>query len=368
MSFFDEVDEPRTPPRTAPRRRRPSGGGSRPPGNQQSIQTRRAVLIVVLIVVVVLIALGVHSCQVSARNSALKSYTNSVSSLITQSNSTGSKLFGILSSGPSSANATGVTNSINTTLTSAEGELRTAQNLSVPDQVKDAQAKLLLTMQMRVDAITQISNQIQPALGTSASRNAINVIAAQMEYLYASDVVYKGYVTKEIAAALHDAGIAVGPPNGQTIAGGQFVPDVQWVQPTFITNELHASGSGGQTGKLAPGTHGHQLNSVSVAGTTLQTGSANTITANPAPTFTLNFANSGQNNETNVTCKVVVSGTSDSGSSVVAETFAGKPATCTVKLKSPPTAGTATVVATIVPVRGEKITSNNSLSFPVTFQ
>ena len=56
-----------------------------------------------LLVVVILIALGVHSCQVSQRNSALKSYTNDVSSVITDSNNTGQQLFKILSSGVSSA-------------------------------------------------------------------------------------------------------------------------------------------------------------------------------------------------------------------------------------------------------------------------
>ena len=40
-----------------------------------------------------LIALGVHSCQVSARTSALKAYADNVSSLIPESNQTGSQLF-----------------------------------------------------------------------------------------------------------------------------------------------------------------------------------------------------------------------------------------------------------------------------------
>ena len=371
MSFFDDVDEqPRTTPRAQPRRSRSSGGGRRPPRSQQSVQTRRVVAAVVLLVVVILIALGVHSCQVSQRNSALKSYTNDVSSVITDSNNTGQQLFKILSSGVSSASGTSVYNSITQTLSQAKKQLATAKGFSVPDQVKTANQNLLLALQMRVDGIANIAQQIQPALGNSTSKDAIYTIAAEIARLYSSDVVYKDYTTKEIAAALHGAGIAVGAPNGQNIAGGQFVPDVSWVTPTFLADQLHVTlpQSNNGNGKFVPGLHGHILNSVSVAGTTLQTGSPNTIPASPAPKFTLSFTNGGHFNELNVVCKVTVSGTSDGGQTTVPETFAGKSTTCTVPLKSVPATGTATVVATIEPVQGETNIADNTLSFPVTFQ
>ena len=151
-----------------------------------------------------------------------------------------------------------------------------------------------------------------------------------------------------------------------TINGDQFVPNVEWTQPDFVTSQLKPGAE--TTGKVAPGLHGHSLDSVSVAGTTLQTGSTNTIPAKPPPTFKLNFTNGGTNNENNVVCKVSVTGTSVSGQTVVPQTIAGQKATCKVTLTSSPPAGTDTVVATIEPVPGEKNKSNNSLSFPVTFQ
>jgi hypothetical protein len=367
VSFFDEVDEPRTPPRTQPRRRRPSGTGRRPPGDQQSIQARRGVAAAALLIVVILIALGVHSCQVSAANSALKDYTNNVSSLIQESDATGKQLFDALSGGANSGTATSLQNTINKILASAQSELNRAQGLSAADQLKSAQSELVLAMRMRASGISTIASQIQPALGTSTSKDAINAIAGATAQFYASDVLYKDYVAPAIAAALHNAGIAVGA-NGESISGGQFVVDVQWVNPTFIAAALHVSLPGTRPGKVAPGLHGHKLDSVSVAGTTLQTGSTNSITASPAPTFTLNFTNGGTNNETNVVCEVSVSGTGVSGQKIVPETFAGQSATCQVALSSSPAAGTQTVVATIKPVPGEKNTSNNSLSFPVTFK
>jgi hypothetical protein len=372
LSFFDEADEPQTARRTAPRtatpRRRRSGSGRRPPSDRQSIQVRRAIAAVGLLIVVVLIALGVHSCQVSARNSALKDYANNVSSLIQQSDQTGTQFFGVLSSGASSSNATNLQNQINQTRVSADSELSRAGSINVPSQVKGAHQNLLLALQMRRDGIANIASEIQPALGTSTSQDAVNAIAANMARFYASDVLYKSYTAPQIAAALHAADIPVGGADGVTINGGQFLPDVQWVIPSFVASTLHASLPGSSTGKVAPGLHGHSLDSVTVGGTTLQTGSTNTIPASPPPTFTLNLTNGGQNTETNVVCKVTVSGTSDTGQTVIPQTTAGQKLSAQVTLKTAPPKGTYTVVATVEPVPGEKNTSNNSLSFPVTFQ
>ena len=247
MSFFDDADEPqpatRAMPRTAPRRRRTSGPGRRPPSDQQSIQVRRAIAVVALLIVVLLVALGVHSCQVSARTSALKTYADNVSSLIPESNQTGSQLFQLLSSagGAGAGNAGNLQNQINQTRVNADAQLRRAQALDVPDEMKGAQQTLLLTLQMRRDGIAGIAQEIQPALGTSTSKDAVTSIAAQMATFYASDVVYKSYATGPIASALHAAGIAVGGPNGVSIAGGQFVPSLQWLSPSFIATELHVA-------------------------------------------------------------------------------------------------------------------------------
>jgi hypothetical protein len=320
-----------------------------------------------VVIIVVLIAVGVHSCQVSANVNALKDYSNSVSSVIQQSDQTGSQFFAILASGGGSSNATNLQTQIDQTLRSAATELGRAKALSVPGAVTSAQQHLLLALQMRVDGITNVALQIQPALGTSASKDAVNAIAAEMARFYGSDVVYKDYFVPQLASALHGAGIAVGGTSGQAIDGQQFLPNIEWLTPSFIAGELHVSLPAARGGKFVPGLHGHALNSVSVAGTTLQTGSTNSIPISPTPVFTLNFANAGDFNEFNVVCKVTVSGTAVSGQTTVAETFAHQPATCNVKLSKAPPAGTYTVEATIGAVPGEKNVSNNSLSFPVTF-
>jgi hypothetical protein len=325
------------------------------------------VALVLLAVVIILAVVGIHSCQVSQRNSSLKNYNNNVSALVQDSNQTGKNFFQVLSAGAGGGNATSLQQQIDEARLSADDELGRAKKINVPDQMKGAQQNLLLTLQMRRDGIGNIAHSIQPALSSSTNRDAINQIAAEMARLYASDVVYKDYTTTQIASALHSAGIEVGGASGEQINGGQFVPDIRWVTPAFVASELHVTVPT-PGGKPAPGLHGHQLNSVSVAGTSLSTASTNTIAASPPPTFTLSFANTGQNTENNVVCKVSVSGTSVSGRTVVPQTTQGESTTCQVTLNASPAKGSATVTATIQPVPGEKNTSNNTQTFPVSFQ
>ncbi len=329
---------------------------------------RRIGLAVVVVVAIILIAVLVNSCETSARNSALKDYNNNVASLNARSVQTGANFFKALSGGTSDPM------SLQQSLAQAAGdagtELSNAKGLSVPDEVKGAQQQFVDALQMRKDGMTNIANQIQPALQSTTSKDAINTIAAEMARFYASDVLYKDYSVPQIVGALRAAGITVGGLGGQQLNASQFLPSINWLDPQHVATALHVSlpSSSGQTQTIAPGLHGHELNSVSVGGSTLQPGSTNSIPASPAPTFTLNFANTGQNTETNVKCRVTVSGTGVSGQTIVPQTTAGESTSCQVTLSTTPPRGTHSVTAEIVPVPGEKNIANNSQTFQVTFQ
>ncbi len=329
---------------------------------------RRIGLAVVVVVAIILIALLVNSCETSARNSALKDYNNSVASLNARSVQTGANFFKALSGGTS--DATSLQESLTQAAAAGTTELSDAKGLSVPDEVKGAQQQFVDALQMRKDGMNNIAGQIQPALNSTTSKDAINTIAAEMARFYASDVVYKNYTVPQIVGALRAAGITVGGLGGQQLNSSQFLPSINWLDPKQVATALHVSlpSSPGQTQNIAPGLHGHQLNSVSVGGSTLQPGSSNSIPASPAPTFTLNFANTGQNTETNVKCRVTVSGTGVSGQTIVPQTTAGESTSCQVTLSTTPPRGTHSVTAEVAPVPGEKNISNNSQTFQVTFQ
>jgi hypothetical protein len=365
LSFFDEADEPLTEPRM----RRPPGGGGRPPrrrgrppSQQQQFMVRRVVAGAVLLVVVIVIALGIHSCEVSQRNTALRNYATGVATQIANSHQTGQSLFKDLVSG---GDAVALQNSINNLAGQAADQLSSVKGLNVPDEMKTAQGHMVLAFQMRHDAIAGIAGQVQPAKSKSGG-DAVNAIAGDIATLYASDVLYKNYAGKEIAAALHGVGITPNSLNGPPISDLQFVPNLQWLEPSFVAAKLGTSVQGPH-GKPSPGTHGSELNSCSVAGTTLLTAGGNTLASNPPPTFSCTFTDTGQNNETDVTVKVQVNGTSVKGQTVEPQTTAGQQYTVQISLNSPPPTGVQTVTATVVPVNGETVTSNNTQSYPVTF-
>jgi hypothetical protein len=367
LSFFDETDEPRTASRPTPPRRRPTGGGRRPPSDRQAIQVRRTVAAVALLVLLILVVLGVQSCASSQRVSALKDYNNSVASVAQSSNQTGSRFFSTLAGAQSSGNAAGLQNQIDTTRIEAENQLHRAQGFSVPGEVKDAQQDLLLALRMRSDGIASVARDIQPALANSSGQDAVNRLAADMARFYASDVVYKSYTLTQLASALNSAGISVGGSNGEQMTAGQFLPDIRWLTTSYISGQLHVTAPTSNV-KAAPGVHGHKMDSCTVGGTTLATGSTNTIPRSPAPTFTCNFTNDGQDPETNITVKVSVGGTSISGQTVVPQDTPGQQSTAQITLSSAPPAGTYQVSATVEKVPGETVTTHNTLTFPISFQ
>jgi hypothetical protein len=317
-------------------------------------------------VVIVLILIGVSSCQSGTNKSALESYTSKVNSLINSSQANSTALFALLKSGINSSNAVKSQNDINKIAQNASGVLSSARKQSVPSAAKAAQANLVQALTLRYDGLISIAEQIQPAVGSAVSPSAVSTIAGDMARFYSSDVLYKLYTVPELAEALHGAGAVVGGAEGVQINGDQFLPSLSWLTSTYIANTLGVSaGSASSSGSSAAGPlpHGSKLNTVSFNGAQLQT-SGNTIAGKPAPTFTLNFSDSGASTEHNVVCKVTVG--SASGQKVVPVITAGSSASCSVTLTSSPPAGSATLTATIEKVPGETNTNNNTQSFPVT--
>jgi hypothetical protein len=336
--------------------------------DRDAIRTRRAIAALGAVIAIVVLALLIRGCSSSSQSSALKDYNTNVATVMAQSNATGAQLFDDLSNA-NTLGATELQNRVNELRIMAQSQLNTAKGFSVPSQVSAAHENVLLALQLRHDGIASLATQLQTALGTATSHDAVNSMAAAIARFYASDVLYKDYAAAQIASALHAANVPIGGVNGVNIYGGQFLPDIRWLTPSFVARRLHVPYQSGTTAPLAPGTHGHVLNSVSVAGTTLQTGSTNTVSASPPPTFTLHFTNDGQNPETNVVLKITVSGTSISGRTVVPKTTPGESTSGNVTLTgSPPTGTNLTVTATVEGVPGEKNIANNTLAFPVTFQ
>jgi hypothetical protein len=340
---------------------------------------RRGVALVAILVVIIVLAVGVHSCQVSSRNSALRSYNTTVGTLIQQSDATGKSVFADLTSASKSASASAVQAlqaELDNASHTAASQLQQAQNIGAPGQVSTAQQNFLLTLSLRHSGIADIAAHIQEALNKNTAQTGINAIALDMQKFLASDVDYTTQTATQIAAALHSAGIPVAGVNGETIQATNYLPDLAWLTPSYIASQLGSSlssttSSSGSGPNPCPTTNcGHQLNSVSIGGVALSTGGGNPIPASPAPSFTANLTNNGTATQTHVVVEVSVStasGTTITAQAVQASTAAGQSYNVAIQLPRSPPTGSAQVTVTVKGVPGETYLPNNTLHFPVTF-
>ena len=364
MSFFDEGDEPRSEGGgTATRPRR--AGGQRTPQEQQ-VLVRRIVAGVIALVVVILLIVLIQGCLSSQKEDSLKSYNTNTGKIVAQSDSVGAQLFRDLSKG--GANPQNLQLQVNALRGDAEQQVEAANKLDVPDEMKQAQQDFILALELRRDALTKIASELPAALSKQASSSgpAIAQITGQRQAFLASDVIYSLRVAPLIAKAVDDNGIG-----GQRIAQSRFLGDpLSWLDKNVVSQRLSGAGTGAAaSAKAAPGLHGHSLDSVSVAGTDLSPDSANRIPSSPPPTFTVNYTNSGENDEKGVQIQVSITG---AGAPInltkSVDTTAGESGSAELALTTaPPTGQPVTIKATVKPVAGEKKVDNNSQSYPAVF-
>ena len=250
---------------------------------QQSIQTRRLVLAVVLVIFVILVAVGVHSCQVSSEPERAE----------------GLRQRDLVADQPLRRDrAPAVRRALARRERHAERVRRCRTRSTRPAsrrpgdpgrRAEDERPGLGQDGQLRPDAgrcrCAWTGSPASP--GRSSRRWAARRAPMRstrspprLARLYASDVIYKDYAAPELVSALHANGIAVGGSgNGVTINPGQFVPNVQWVLPSFVAQQAqrHACQQLERrrqaTSAAGCNRAATSLNSVSVNGTTLQTGS-----------------------------------------------------------------------------------------------
>ena len=376
MSFFDEGDEPTRVTRPA-RPRRPSagaraaggggGGGGHAP-DQHTARIRQAVAAGVALVLIVLIVLGVNSCRANQQENALKDYNRDVTAVITQSDKeVAQPYFELLSNGAREGQDLQV--QVNQLRQAADDGVEQAEGFDVPGDMAEAQDNLLLVLNLRAGAIRQVAEKIPAAQGRGQpAQQAVEQIAGQHEAFLASDVVYSQRVAPLIKEALDDAGIA-----GQTIATSRSLRDLAWLSPDVVAERLGssgASGSGSGGDSVAPGLHGHGLESVSVGETTLQPEGTNRIAVAGGVTFGIAVANQGDNNEKSVRVTVTVRGPGRpiTVNRTVPSTEAKQTAEVSIPLgQTPPIGQAATVEVAIARVPGEEKTDNNRQRYTVLF-
>jgi hypothetical protein len=364
LSFFDEDDEPRT--RVRPRRA--AGGGSAAAPDRQTVLIRQLVLFVGFILVLALVIFVIDGCRDSARENGLKNYNRDVASIVRDSDSQVGKPFFDLLRNPSSGD---LSTQIAGYKVQAEQQYEQAKRISTPGDLSAAQRSFLMTMEMRRDGLQSVADRIRTALSSDAEAadKAINEIAGAMELFLTSDVIYGQRVLPFIETELKDADVGA-----QRLQQSQFLPGVQWLDPSVVADalgqQLSAGGTGTNGREPAPGLHGFGLDSVQVGDLTLQPDAPNRIPYGPDTEFTVNFTNQGENDEVDVTVVLRIEGGPEPlrVTKKVASVAAGAAASATLSLdKAPPLDTPVTITAQVRPVPGEQKKDNNTGEYDAAF-
>jgi hypothetical protein len=340
--------------------------------DSQTLWVRRLIALGVGVLVLILLVWGIHSCQVSRKHSAFRSYDREASSLIQESNQLSGQLFQLLGNGSgNSSNPVDATNTANGFRVQAEEQADRARTIGHPSELNRANNYLVETMQFRADGISNIANQLRTALGDQGRADAIRAIAGQMRNFDASDVIYSQRYIPEFEKQFKSQGLLAEAQVPKT--NSAFLPDIAWLDPTTVADRIARGTGSGSSGPVAPGVHGTSLDSVVVkpGGQTLSTTSATDIPASANTSFDVQVTNGGENDEKNVTVRITIAA---SGSKPIVteqkiQSFPkGTQQTVNVApTQAPPTGIPVQITVQVLPVPGEKNVANNKATYRAIF-
>ena len=361
MSFFDDRED--RPSRTGTRRPPPRGPGT----DRQTLLVRRAIAGVGALILIILLFVVIKGCRESAREDAFRNYVRDVGALVQESDQASQSLFQVLTR-PGRRTPLQLQSEVNSFQSDAAQLVDRARDTDHPGEVDDAHRYFVESLEFRRDGMGRIARELPTALGDQGREEATARITVTMRTFLASDVIYDERFSPRLAKAIQEEKLG-----DLDVPRSRFLPDLQWLRPTVVTERIEAiRGGGGGAGPAAPGLHGTALVSVTAkpGGKVLSSGGATDIAVSPRLAFDVALSNGGEHEEREVTVVVTVSG---AGKPVVREQRLpsikpGEQKTVSIPLAAaPPTGRPVTIRVEVKPVPGEKKVDNNKQSFPAIF-
>ncbi len=327
---------------------------------------RRTIALVGGVILLILFVLLVRGCLNTRKENAVKDYANDSAELVRASKLEGDSLFKLLQGEGGTDQATAIINSLNAYRVDSSELVYRAERLDVPGDLKGAQDELLGVLELRRDGLADITDALRVALGDQDRRQGSDDVAKQMQVFLASDIVDTQRFRRALFDVLRDEGLPA-----PDLPSKGFVPDIEWLQPDFVADQVNAlrTGTAGG-GDAAPGLHGNGVAGVTLGGVALAPGGSASVQLSEDLSFEIQIQNQGENTENDVTVRVTVG---DGGDATTREdtidTIApGEIKPVTIPLdKTPPTGQNVPVNVEVEPVAGEQKTDNNALESSVIF-
>ena len=317
------------------------------------------------ILILILLILGFRGCLNARKERSFENYVSDLSSIAAETQNLSQQFFKRLQS-PSGLSPLEFEAEVKADRGAMEGLLDRAEGLDAPDELAEAQDLIVLSYELRRDALAAVSELLPTALGDQGSAKAINGIADEMKTFLASDVLY-GKAQEQIEAELTDQEIAY-DPEAEPIST-QFLPDEpNWLDPNEVADALGGSASSDE--EAAPGLHGLGLVE---GGVILQPTGAAIADAVPVTAaadgaeLEVQVENQGDNDESDVVVSYELDG-GETGEETIDEIAAGEIATVNLPIDGAESGSTQELTVSVEPVPGEEIEENNTLTTEVTWE
>ncbi len=310
------------------------------------------------LLVLILIVLGVKGCLDARARSALSSYAGNVTQIVDETGQTSKRLFDKLNE-PGELSVTDFVAEVEADRGAMDSYTSRVEALSAPGDMGHAQSGLELVYELRSDAMDEIAGKMSTALGDVGAKQATAAIAAQMEKLLASDVLYAQVVQPEINGVLADNGL-----EGDDVPKSVFLPEgTTWLDESTVGAAIGAVS--GATGAATPGVHGLGLVGTGVNGAELSPEAPTGVVVEGTPEVEVQVQNQGESTENGIGISVTVNGKTVKGT--IDSIAAGETESVAIPL-TPAPSGEATLEVEVETVPGEQVSENNEATYSVVFE
>jgi hypothetical protein len=355
LAFGDDEGQPEAPVEPERPRREPSG----PERKRQQYVVRRLIAVGLGLAFLIAIVVLFRGCLEARSDRGLSNYTQDIAGIMQESQQRGGEFFDTLQ------NTSGSTeNEVEQRILAIRGTnaqlLDRAENVSTPDQMRDAQTAVTLALRLRADALERIAGNIGQATADTERGDPIEIIATQMGSLYASDILWSQLADPEIRAVLEEEGV-----ESPELPAGNFMPEnnpTEFLDDASVAELL--TGLGGDEAEVT-GLHGVELVGTTMGNVTLDPTTTVTVPSD-AREVTVQVMNGGESEESGV--EVVVTLNGEEVTETIPAIAAGATEEVNLNLGTVPSPGSeASVEVLVEPVTGEADADNNSASYTVIF-